>query len=112
MVLNRCRDIVISMRQKPPEDEELEARSRYLERVGWDVFYPDPFKQPRPVPFAWDEPYKGNTVQVSGTAGEQEAVRPGARIRALLLLMVQRRQVGGIAKGKGHETAYQLQISA
>ncbi len=64
VILNRCRDIVINMRQKAPVEEDEMDQKDYLERVGWDVFYPDPLRQLRPVPFAWDEPNKPNVLQV------------------------------------------------
>ncbi len=80
-MLNRCRDVVISLRQpagrvKEEGRENYEARHgkdkeiSYEEKVGWDVFQPSPLKQPRAVPFAWDEPSVGErAIQVGGRGG-------------------------------------------
>ncbi|KAG1655550.1 hypothetical protein FOA52_001956, partial [Chlamydomonas sp. UWO 241] len=94
MILNRCRDIVIVMRQKAHVDrEEAEkalaqggvprSASIYYDRVGWDVFHPDPTA---PVPFAWDEPTKDQKVEVVATFvdsfNKQMAARAGSAAEA------------------------------
>ena len=61
-MLNRCRDVAIHLRQRAVEGER---ELRHEEKVGWDVFSPSPLKQPRAVPFAWDEPNGEKVVQVS-----------------------------------------------
>ena len=61
MVLNRCRDVVINLRQKAAEGER---QQRHEEKVGWDVFNPSPLKQPKPVPYALDEPVGEFALQV------------------------------------------------
>ena len=61
MVLNRCRDVVINLRQKATEGER---QGRHEEKVGWDAFNPSPLKQPKSVPYALDEPVGEHVVQV------------------------------------------------
>ena len=59
MVLNRCRDVVINLRQQAMAEEGAQQQARrlkHVEKVGWDVFNPDPLKHPKPVPYALDEP--------------------------------------------------------
>ena len=61
LVLNRCRDVVINLRQQAAEGA---LRFKHDDKVGWDVFSPDPLKQPKPVPYALDEPNGAMLVQV------------------------------------------------
>lgn len=69
MVLNLCRDIVINLRQKTPEeDDELSHK----QRVGWDVFDPDPLKHAKLVPFAWDEPNEDHVLEIVAANADKE----------------------------------------
>ena len=61
LVLNRCRDVVINLRQQAVEGA---LRFKHDDKVGWDVFSPDPLKQPKPVPYALDEPNGSMVAQV------------------------------------------------
>ena len=90
MVLNRCRDVVICLRQKAPDfsdeiksiasvtkNEEglMGAREalelRYLDRVGWDIFVPNS-QRSQPIPFAWDEPSGQHVIQVVAAYATEE----------------------------------------